>query len=133
MKTYYPNKKYEDQEFINYISKYEWEIILKLLSYPYMLLQASKYREPHRITNYLEDLSASFHSFWNMGKDNESLRMIHESNLNKNTQKIIGSQKRTLFNWGTKFVSEYGDSLVRFENFKESWLISNSNYNDFLN
>ena len=79
----------EDQELINYISKYEWEIILKLLSYPYMLYQASMYREPHRITNYLEDLSASFHAFWNKGKDNESLRMIHESNLKKTQSKLV--------------------------------------------
>ena len=85
----YPRKIYEDQELISYISEYEWEIILKLLSYPYMLLQASKYREPHRITNYLEDLSASFHAFWNKGKDNESLRMIHESNLLKTQSKLI--------------------------------------------
>ena len=54
-----------------------------------MLFQASMYREPHRITNYLEDLSASFHAFWNMGKDNESLRMIHESNLKKTQSKLI--------------------------------------------
>ena len=85
----YPNKIYEDQELINYISEYEWEIILKLLSYPYMLVQASKHREPHRITNYLEDLSSSFHAFWNKGKDNESLRMIHESNLKKTQSKLI--------------------------------------------
>jgi len=85
----YPNKIYEDQELISYISKYEWEIILKLLSYPYILIQASKNREPHRITNYLEDLSASFHAFWNKGKDNESLRMIHESNLKKTQSKLI--------------------------------------------
>jgi len=85
----YPNRIYEDQELISNISKYEWEIILKLLSYPYMLLQASKYREPHRITNFLEDLSASFHAFWNKGKDNESLRMIHETNLKKTEAKLI--------------------------------------------
>ena len=85
----YPNKINANHELINYISEYEWEIILKLLSYPYMLIQASKNREPHRITNYLEDLSASFHAFWNKGKDNESLRMIHESNLNKTLSKLI--------------------------------------------
>ena len=38
-----------------------------------------------------------------------------------------------MFNWGTKFVSEYGDSLDNFENFKKSWLINDSNYSDFLN
>ena len=57
----------------------------------------------------------------------------YELNINKSTQKIIGSQKRPLFNWGTKFVSEYGDSLYDFEDFKESWLVNDSNYTDFLN
>ena len=52
---------------------------------------------------------------------------------NKSTQKIIGSQKRPLFNWGTKFVSKYGDSLNNFQSFKESWEINDSSYNDFLN
>ena len=85
----YPNKTNEDQEFIEYISEYEWEIILKLLSYPYMLFQTSVHREPHRITNYLEDLSSSFHAFWNMGKDNETLRIIHESNIHKTQAKLI--------------------------------------------
>ena len=85
----YSNNINEDHELIEFISEYEWEIILKLLSYPYVLLQASIYREPNRITNYLEDLSASFHAFWNKGKDNESLRMIHESNFKKTQSKLI--------------------------------------------
>ena len=85
----YPNKTNEDQEFIEYISEYEWEIILKLLSYPYMLFQTSVHREPHRITNYLEDLSSSFHIFWNKGKENESLRLIDISNLEKTQSKLI--------------------------------------------
>ena len=58
------------------LSKYEWEIILKLLSWPYLLNQASQFKQPHRITNYLEDLSSSFHSFWNRGKEDQGLRML---------------------------------------------------------
>ena len=57
----------------------------------------------------------------------------YELNINKSTQKIIGSQKRPLFNWGTKFVSKYGDSLNNFQSFKESWEINDSSYKDFLN
>ena len=30
-----------------------------------------------------------FDAFWNKGKDNESLRMIHESNLKKTQSKLI--------------------------------------------
>ena len=56
-----------------------------------------------------------------------------ELNLNKSTQKIIGNQQRPIFNWGTKFVSEYGDSLNNFKHFKETWVVNDSNYTNFLN
>ena len=71
------------------ISVYEWEIILKLLSWPYILIQAAETKEPHRITNYLEDISSSFHSFWNKGKDDISLRMINEENMNITISKLL--------------------------------------------
>ena len=54
-------------------------------------------------------------------------------NLNKETQKIVGNQNRPIFNWSTKFVSEFGDSLGAFENFKETWNINDEDYTDFLN
>ena len=79
----------EDDNLEKYISEYEWNIILKLLSFPYVLIQASITREPHRITNYLEDLSSSFHTFWNQGKDNESLRILHKDNFAKTKAKLI--------------------------------------------
>jgi len=71
------------------LSKYEWEIILKLLSWPYLLNQTSHFRQPHRITNYLEDLSSSFHSFWNKGKEDQTLRMLDLENTNKTLTKLL--------------------------------------------
>lgn len=79
-------------EIINYLSDDEIEIILKLLSYPYILKLASIAREPHRLTNFIEDVSASFHSFWNKGKENESLRFIDEKNIIKTQTKLIWLQ-----------------------------------------
>jgi arginyl-tRNA synthetase len=76
-------------EIINYLSDDEIEIILKLLSYPYILKLASIAREPHRLTNFIEDVSTSFHSFWNKGKENESLRFIDEKNIIKTQTKLI--------------------------------------------
>ena len=74
---------------ISHISKYEWDIILKLLSWPYILKLSADTKQPHRITNYLENLCSSFHSFWNKGKDDESLRFIDENNINKTLSKLI--------------------------------------------
>ena len=41
------------------------------------------------ITNYLENLSSDFHSFWNKGKDQESLRFINEKNIEKTKAKLL--------------------------------------------
>ena len=79
-------------EIIHYLTEYEIEIILKLLSYPYIVKLASNAREPHRLTNFIEDVSASFHSLWNKGKENESLRFIDEKDLIKTQTKLIWLQ-----------------------------------------
>ncbi len=73
---------------IKLISDSEWQIILKILSWPYLLNQVSENKEPHRITNYLEDLCSNFHSFWNQGKDDHNLRMIDFEDTNKTITKI---------------------------------------------
>ena len=72
-----------------YLTNDEIEIILKLLSYPYILHQSALKREPHRLTNFIEDVSISFHSFWNKGKENESLRFIDEKNILKSQTKLL--------------------------------------------
>ena len=74
---------------IDTISSYEWEIIFKLLSWPYVLKQAAETKQPHRITNYLEDLCSHFHSFWNKGKDESDLRMLDEDDIKKTISKLI--------------------------------------------
>ena len=38
---------------------------------------ASNKLEPHRIPVYLYELSSEFHSYWNMGKDDETKRFIN--------------------------------------------------------
>ena len=74
------------------ISKYEWDIILKLISWPYILQEAALTMQPHKLTNYLEDLCSNFHAFWNKGKDNSSLRMLDENNITSTISRIIWIQ-----------------------------------------
>ena len=71
------------------LSKYEKEIILKLLSWPYLLDQASQLKQPNKITNYIEDLSSNFHSFWNRGKNEYNLRMLDKENEIKTITKLL--------------------------------------------
>jgi arginyl-tRNA synthetase len=41
--------------------------------------QAAEAAEPHRITFYLQELAAEFHAFWNKGREDNSLRFLHEN------------------------------------------------------
>ena len=76
----------------DYLSNEEIEIILKILSFPYIMSQSSATNEPHRLTNFIEDISTSFHSFWNKGKDNKSLRFIDTQNIIKTQTKLLWLQ-----------------------------------------
>ena len=78
-----------DLNIEKYITNDEWEIILKLISFPYIIIQISNLREPHRLCNYIEHISSIFHSLWNKGKDNQSLRFIDEKNEEKTISKIF--------------------------------------------
>jgi len=79
--------KYEN--VTDHLTKDEIEIILKLLSYPYILNQSSLTREPHRLTNFIEDISVSFHAFWNKGKEHDSFRFIDDKNILKTQTKLL--------------------------------------------
>ena len=73
----------------NNLSVEEIKLIKKLISYPYLLFQSSYYNEPHRLTNYLEEISSDFHSIWNKGKDNISFRFIDEKNIENTISKLF--------------------------------------------
>jgi len=66
----------------------EIKILKKITQWPKCLEYASKKLEPHRIPIFLYELASDFHSYWNMGKDNPSLRFI-DSNNSINDSKIV--------------------------------------------
>ena len=58
----------------------EIDILKKISEWPKCVEASSLRLEPHRIPIYLYELSSKFHSYWNMGKDDETKRFI---NINK--------------------------------------------------
>jgi len=56
----------------------EIKIIKKISEWPKCVEISSNKLEPHRIPIYLYDLASEFHSYWNMGKENEELRFINK-------------------------------------------------------
>ena len=78
------NKNLEDP--IN-IKKYnfnyttdEIRIFKKLAEWPVCIKVASNKLEPHRLPIYLYELASEFHSYWNLGNDNEKKRFIDKNN-----------------------------------------------------
>ena len=78
--------------FYNHITNEELEIVKLMISYPYLVFQSSYHNEPHRLVNYLELLCSLFHSIWNKGKDNESLRFLDKENLEHTKVKLFWIQ-----------------------------------------
>jgi arginyl-tRNA synthetase len=78
------NKNIRDEIKINnYNFNYsndEIKIIKKISQWPKCVEIASIKLEPHRVPIYLYELAADFHSYWNIGKDNQDKRFINKDN-----------------------------------------------------
>jgi arginyl-tRNA synthetase len=55
-------------------------VIKALATWPKIVEQAATAREPHRVAFYLQDLAAALHGWWNMGRDDATLRFLIEDN-----------------------------------------------------
>jgi arginyl-tRNA synthetase len=54
----------------------ELSVIKELMNWPRIVENAAKAHEPHRIAFYLSDVAGAFHSLWNKGKEDSTLRFI---------------------------------------------------------
>ena len=51
-------------------------LLRRMSEWPRIVESAAEAHEPHRVAFYLNDLAATFHALWNLGRDNTSLRFI---------------------------------------------------------
>ena len=78
-------------EITNYDFKFnddEIKIFQKISQWPKCIDIATSKLEPHRIPVYLYELASEFHSYWNMGRNDEAKRFIEKDNTIKD-EKII--------------------------------------------
>jgi arginyl-tRNA synthetase len=59
----------------------ELALIRLLAGWPRLVEAAAEAHEPHRVAFYLYDVAAGFHSLWNKGKDDSTLRFIVAGDL----------------------------------------------------
>ena len=62
------------------LNQHEIEILKKISEWPKYIEISSVKLEPHRLPFYLYDLVTLFHSYWNLGKENEEFRFILPNN-----------------------------------------------------
>ena len=77
------------EEFYNNISDDELKLLKLIISYPYLLHQSLINNEPHRLVNYLELICSNFHTIWNQGKENQSIRFIDKENITQTNIKLF--------------------------------------------
>jgi len=80
------NKKIKIKSGEFFLNEYEIQIMKKISEWPKCVEISSNKNEPHRITFYLYELVTLFHAYWNLGKDNEELRFIHEDRKLNNSR-----------------------------------------------
>ena len=56
----------------------ELDLIRHMAAWPRMVEGAAVAHEPHRVAYYLNELAELFHALWNKGRDDATLRFIHE-------------------------------------------------------
>ena len=65
------------------LNEHEIQILKKISEWPKCIELASTKFEPHRIPYYLYELVTFFHSYWNLGKENNKFRFVSNGkNLN---------------------------------------------------
>jgi len=55
-------------------------VLQTLSQWPKLIEQAATAREPHRVAFYLQDVAATLHGLWNMGRDDATLKFLIEDN-----------------------------------------------------
>ena len=73
----------EEINIKNFDFKYNQEeikILKKISQWPKCIEISSSKLEPHRIPVYLYELSSQFHSYWNLGKDDQTKRFLTANN-----------------------------------------------------
>lgn len=59
----------------------ELDLIRTMGYWPKQVSLAAQHQEPHRVTIYLINLATKFHSLWNRGKDDKSLKFVLPENI----------------------------------------------------
>jgi arginyl-tRNA synthetase len=75
----------------------ELELIKRVLDWPEVVAGAAKAREPHRVVFYLQELIASFHSYYTKGRI-ENFRILGSEPVNRGRLQLVSALQTVLRN-----------------------------------
>ena len=87
------DKEIKDAKLQLLNSSQEINLIKKILQWPKIVNLCNSNFEVHYIPFYLYELSSEFHSFWNLGKENDDFKIIEHSNENLSKSRLFLLQK----------------------------------------
>ena len=70
------------------INEEELALAVKLAEWPRLVETAARANEPHRVAFYLYDLAGTFHSLWNKGNEEPTLRFLQVDDPDTSQAKI---------------------------------------------
>ena len=83
------DENFVDNTNLALLSNYHDIELIKIISnFPRIIEQAAIYREPHRIAFYLRDIASSFHSYWNLGNEDNNLKVLNIDNLEETRSRL---------------------------------------------
>ena len=80
--------KSHSTNFNQLIHESEIDLIKKISYFPNLLINVVETNDIHKIAYYLHEIASDFHSLWNLGNDNTSMRFISE-NENITHQRMV--------------------------------------------
>ena len=88
-KLFLIDEKFIDNTDLSLLSNsHDIELIKIISNFPRVIEQSAIYREPHRVAFYLRDIASSFHSYWNLGNEDNNLKVLKIDNLEETRARL---------------------------------------------
>ena len=88
-KIFLIDEKFIDNTDLSLLSNsHDIELIKIISTFPRVIEQSAIYREPHRVAFYLRDIASSFHSYWNLGNEDNNMKVLNIDNLDETKARL---------------------------------------------
>ena len=88
-KIFLIDEKFIDNTDLSLLSNsHDIELIKIISNFPRVIEQSAIYREPHRVAFYLRDIASSFHSYWNLGNEDNNMKVLNIDNLDETKARL---------------------------------------------